>query len=315
MCEVRGASLTLLTRPFRAGTATVSVVLNIVTTTRHMVDNCISVNTHTMGTTSCDQTAECITVTTSAIQVVRNWLIVEIPWIQLSVLRPFIRNHGFLSGEDFNSHPAHFAKCFTLSFDISVWPAKHLDNSTLLTIVVCCILNNGWILPKEIRGFRLVSELCTRSISSLHDQGESICKRTVNWEDAAGSETFIVPVVLHFGDAAVLAASSFDLSGISATAINNIVVADNTAHTLVTFLPVGRSGKWCLETAVNPVWWVSGLGATGTLKSLEVGAIVSWDDGDKECRKETWLIHEIYLIMITQPDVGNTLLGPRSKVI
>jgi hypothetical protein len=180
VCKVRGASLTLLTRPFRAGTATVSMVLNIVTTTRHMVDNCISVNTHTMGTTSCDQTAECITVTTSAIQVVRNWLIVEIPWIQLSVLRPFVRNHGFLSGEDFNSHPAHFAKCFTLSFDISVWPAKHLDNSTLLTIVVCCILNDGWILPNEIRGFRLVSELCTRSISSLHDQGESICKRTVN---------------------------------------------------------------------------------------------------------------------------------------
>jgi hypothetical protein len=40
-----------------------------------------------------------------------------------------------LSWENFDSHPAHFTKRFTLGFNVSMRPSEHFNNTTFLTIL------------------------------------------------------------------------------------------------------------------------------------------------------------------------------------
>ncbi len=66
------------------------------------------------------------------------------------------------------------------------------------------------------------------------------------------------PVILNVGDRAMLTAFCFNGGGLSAAGVGDIVVANNSAHALVGFLPVCAAWKWGLERAVDPVSRVGG---------------------------------------------------------
>jgi hypothetical protein len=134
------------------------------------------------------------------VQVIRNWLIVEVPWIKFIIHWPFPRHNRLLSREDFHTHPAHFSECFTLSFNVCVRPSEHFDDTTLLTVFIGSILVNSGILPNEIGGFRRDCEFFALSVSCLDSEGESAFEGASSCVLIVGGIPFIVPVVFHLGD-------------------------------------------------------------------------------------------------------------------
>ena len=91
-------------------TASISVTgPDIVASTAHVVDNCISIDADTSSSASLDHVTELLSVTVATIQSVADWLIVEPPGVKLSILRPFIREDTFLGWEHLDTHPSHFA--------------------------------------------------------------------------------------------------------------------------------------------------------------------------------------------------------------
>jgi hypothetical protein len=63
---------------------------DIITTAAHMVNNCISIDTNTSSTASLNQIAKFLSGSVTSRKLVRYRLIVEPPWVKLSILRPFI---------------------------------------------------------------------------------------------------------------------------------------------------------------------------------------------------------------------------------
>lgn len=86
----------------------------------------------------------------AATELVRNWLIVEPPRVQFSILRPFIGKHALLGREDLNSHPSSLAKMCTFLLDISIRPSEELNDTALLTSLILGALIDFGTLPDEI---------------------------------------------------------------------------------------------------------------------------------------------------------------------
>jgi hypothetical protein len=119
-----------------------------------MVDNCISIDTDTSSSASLDHVTELLSVTVATIQSIADWLVVEPPGVKFTILRPFIREDTFLRWEHLDTHPSHLAKCSALSLDVGIWPAKHFDDSSLLSIFVLRTLGDIGGLPDEIEGLK-----------------------------------------------------------------------------------------------------------------------------------------------------------------
>ena len=241
MGEVRRSILRIFCTPSWTWTTSISMLQSVVTTTGHVINYGISINTNTMWAASFDQTSKLGTSTTTTMKVVWNRLIVEPPWIKFPILWPFISNYRLLCWENFNTHPSHLTESFAFCLDISMGPTKHFDDTSFLTIFIDCILNDGWILPNEIWRFRWVCELRARAISCFNNKWKSIWKWTGGWEGVACRETLVVPVILQFNNWTMLAASSFNLCWLSITTVDNVVIADYTTHSLETFLIVSRA--------------------------------------------------------------------------
>lgn len=222
-------------------TTSISMFQSVVTTTGHVINYGICINTNTMWATSFNQTTKLGTSTTTTMKVVWDRLIVEPPWIKLPILWPFISNYWLLCWKNFDTHPSHLTESFTFCLDISMRPTKHFNNTSFLTIFINGILNDGWILPNEIWRFRWVCELRARTICCFNNKRKSLWKWTGCREGVACGETLVVPVILHFNNRAMLAASSFDLSRLFITTVYNVVIAHNTTHALEAFLIVSRA--------------------------------------------------------------------------
>ena len=177
----------------------------------------------------------------SSTKIIRNWLVVEPPWIQFPILWPFVWKYWFLSGENFNSHPAHFTKSFALGFNVGVRPSKHFNDTTFLTVFVCGILVNSGILPQEVWCFGCDCELSAWLINCFDYKSQCCSERSSDGVWLVWSEAFVVPVVLNINNTTVLAAPSLNRCWLSVTWIYNIVVANNSSHSLVSLFPVGSA--------------------------------------------------------------------------
>ena len=82
---------------------------DIVASTTHVVDNCISIDTDTSSSASLDHVTELLSVAVATIQSVADRLVVEPPGVKFTILRPFIREDTFLRREDLDTHPSHLA--------------------------------------------------------------------------------------------------------------------------------------------------------------------------------------------------------------
>jgi hypothetical protein len=104
----------------------------------------------------------------STVQFVADRLVVEPPWVEFSILRPFHRDDSFLRWEDLNSHPAHFTKVWAFLFNILVGPSKKFDNTSLLAVVVLRTLVDRFSLPDEVNGFKSNGPSLSGIIGSLN---------------------------------------------------------------------------------------------------------------------------------------------------
>lgn len=199
-----------------------------------MVDNGVSVDAHTFAAASGDQVTEVVTGTAATLQVVRDGLIVEPPGVKFSVLGPFVSHNRLHSGENLDTHPAHSSDSFAFLFNISVRPAEHLNNSTLLTILISSILNNLRVLPQEIESLKRNFKFFVVLINGFDSKTEgSITERRVSIKSAAQGKTRITPVVLDINNGVVLAATSLNLGTLAIGSVDNIVIAHNATVTFV----------------------------------------------------------------------------------
>jgi hypothetical protein len=182
------------------------MVQNIVAATRHVVHNSVSVDTHTSSSASLNHVTELFARAATTLKLVRNRLIVKPPRVKLSILRPLVRKDGLGNWENFDAHPALLSEVGAFFLDVSVRPAKHLNNTTLLTVFVNSRLVDCSSLPDEVHWFE-GDGIVLCAVVRLDRKGESICKGTTDGVRVFGLEALAVPVVLKGGDTLVLTAT------------------------------------------------------------------------------------------------------------
>ena len=115
-----------------------------------MVNDSIGVDSNTSCSAGLDHISELISCSHSAVKLVGSWLINEPPWVELTLLWPNVSCDRFLWWENFDSHVSGLTKELALFLDISVWPSKELDNSSLLTTFIVLWLLDLSTLPDEV---------------------------------------------------------------------------------------------------------------------------------------------------------------------
>jgi hypothetical protein len=243
-----------------------------------MIGYGIGINPDTSCSTRLDHISEFISGTISSIKFVGSWLIHEIPWIELSLLWPRVREHGFLRWENFYTHISSFTKEFALLLDIGVWPAEELNDGSLLSIFVVVRLIDWVSLPNQVLGFLSNGEFFTITVSCFDNEGKSIREARINGIGGIRLESFVVEVVFQFNNAIMLSALCRNVSRFSVSAVNNVVKAHNSTKSLVLrFVKVGIWSvlKESLETSLRPFIWISCLLATCASNiSVEVRAVI-----------------------------------------
>lgn len=133
----------------------VSVVLDICSLAYHMVDDCISVNPNTRGSTSLDHGSELSASATARMESVTDWLIHQIPWTELLVSLVVITAPNALRRRpNFNSHISGFSQKSALLGHVIVWPSKQFHDATFLAILECALsCSQSCILPDEVNWF------------------------------------------------------------------------------------------------------------------------------------------------------------------
>ena len=142
-------------------------------------------------------------------QFIGDRLVVEPPGVEFSILRPFIREYGFLRWKHFDSHPAHLAEGCALLLDVSIWPSEHLNDRALLSALVHPPLRDTGGLPHEVQWLKVDLPGLALVVSALDLHGEGRLEGRVHGLGGRVLETLLVEVVLHFGDAGVQAATDF----------------------------------------------------------------------------------------------------------
>ena len=129
------------------------MLLDVVASARHVVHDGICVDSYTCSPACLDHVAELLTCATSTLEFVGDGLVIEPPWVELTVLGPLVREHGLHGREDFDTHPALFGQVGALLLDISMRPSEHLDDAALLSVLVNVSLMDEFVLPREVHWF------------------------------------------------------------------------------------------------------------------------------------------------------------------
>ena len=232
-------------------------------------------------------------------QFVRDRLVVEPPRVELTILRPFIWEDGFLRREDLYTHPSHFTKRGTFLLDVSIGPAEHFNDSTLLTFVVHATLRNISSLPDKIQWLKIDFPSFTLVVSSLDLNRKGRLERCIHSLGSGILETFFVEVVLHLGDARMKAATNFNSSWGTPAVILDIIVTHHSAQSLIFRLVIWITWERGLEAALSPISRIfSFLAAAATHFVLEGGAILlKWhetsirNEAEQELHDEFLCLH------------------------
>ena len=153
--KVRAICCRVFSTPMSTVAPTViSVILpNIISVSRHVINNCIGVNSNTCFSACIYEGTKIISRSMSIVKFVWYWLIVEPPGIKFPILNPLVCENWFLRRENADTHITHFRKSWTFCLNIFVWPSKHLNNGSFLAIQEIRRLNNFWSVPYKIKGF------------------------------------------------------------------------------------------------------------------------------------------------------------------
>jgi len=207
-------------------------------------------------------------------------LIDEVPWVELTVLWPFVREECLLRWEHFHSHVSSFAKEGAFFLDVVVRPSKQLNNGSFLSILVVIGLLYLRELPHEVLLFHGNCIFLVVTINSFYFKGNRVSDTCIGWERSGVGESGVVPVVLELGDAVVLSANGIDSSRFSVSSVRHFVVAHNSSEALVFWLV--HMSIWAileesLEGSLRPVVRISGLlSIFAASVPIEIVAVILW---------------------------------------
>ena len=159
--------------------ASIAMVKDVVTSTGHVVDHSIGINSDTCSSASLNHVSELFAGTTTTLKLVRSGLVVEPPWVELAILRPLVGEDGFSDGEDLDAHPALLGQVCAFFLHIIVWPAEEFNNSTFLTVFINWVLLNCASLPDEAHWFKSDSIIST-AVISLDHESQGFTERAVD---------------------------------------------------------------------------------------------------------------------------------------
>jgi hypothetical protein len=106
-----------------------------------------------------------------------------------------------LRREDLYTHPSHFTKRGAFLLDVSIGPAKHFNDSALLTFVVHAPLRNISSLPNKVQWLKIDFPSFALVVCSLYLNRKGRLERCIYSLGSGILETFFVEVVLHLSDA------------------------------------------------------------------------------------------------------------------
>lgn len=137
-----------------------------------MINNGVGIDTDSSCSAGLDHIAELLSRTVATIKSVAHWLIVEPPGVKLSVLGPFHREDTLLRREYLNSHPAHLAERRAFSLDVSIGPSEHLNDGTLLPLVVLRTLRDVGTLPHKVKRLESNVPILSGIVRASHLDGK-----------------------------------------------------------------------------------------------------------------------------------------------
>ena len=149
------------------------MVEDVVASTGHVVDNSVSVDAHTSSSASLNHVAELFARAATTLKLVRDGLIVEVPGVEFSILRPLVGEDGLRDRENLDTHPALLGQVSALFLDVSVGPAEHLHDATLLAVFVDSRLVDLSSLPHEVHWFE-GDGVVGGAVVSLDREGEGV---------------------------------------------------------------------------------------------------------------------------------------------
>jgi hypothetical protein len=117
-----------------------------------------------------------------------------------------------LRRKDLYTHPSHFTKRGAFLLDVSVGPAEHFNDSTLLAFVVHATLRNISSLPDKVQWLKIDFPGFSLVISSLDLNRKSRLERCIHSLGSGILETLFIEVVLNLSDARMKAATDFNRS-------------------------------------------------------------------------------------------------------
>ena len=165
-----------------------------------MVHNSISIDADTCSSACLDHIFQFFTRATTTLKLVRGGLVIEPPWVELTVLWPFIGEDGLGDWEDLDSHPSLLCQVSALFLDIVVRPAKHLDNGSFLTVLVGSVLLNFPCLPDKAHWFKSDGVICG-AVVGLDLEGKWGVHSAINRVRVSSGKVLAVPTVGQLCDA------------------------------------------------------------------------------------------------------------------
>ena len=101
-----------------------------------MVGDSVGVDSDSFASAGLDHLPQLSSAAVSSIQLVGRWLVDEVPWIEFTILWPFIGEYRLLGWEYLHAHVSSFAEELAFLLNVGMWPSKELNDSSLLATLV-----------------------------------------------------------------------------------------------------------------------------------------------------------------------------------
>jgi hypothetical protein len=122
---------------------------HVVSVADHVVDDCICIDSHSLGSASVDHSPELFGGALAGMQLITHGLVDPVPGVEFSVFGVFEVEDGFGRREDLDAEIACLSDHLALLGNVVVGPAEHLDDGSLLAVLEVGGLVDRGVVPGQ----------------------------------------------------------------------------------------------------------------------------------------------------------------------
>lgn len=123
---------------------------HVVSVANHMVHHCISIHSDPIGPAGVDHLPELLRRTHAGLQFVAHWLVQPVPRIQLPIFWVLEVQNSLRWREHLHTEVARLSDHLALISDVIIRPPEHLNDRSLLPILVITRLVDRRMVPNKI---------------------------------------------------------------------------------------------------------------------------------------------------------------------